>query len=56
MAFLRAPFDVFKAVELNQMLDTQRLEVKGEIRKGLKTQPGTHPTPQATNPTGEHHE
>ncbi|MFK3818720.1 hypothetical protein ACI2KG_19290 [Pseudomonas sp. NPDC089407] len=56
MAFLRAPFDVFKADELNQILETQRLEVKGEIRKGLKTQPDTHPTLRATSPAGEHHE
>ncbi|WP_054926324.1 hypothetical protein [Pseudomonas sp. NBRC 111142] len=56
MAFVRAPFDVLKADELNQMLDTQRLEVKGEMRKGLKTQPDTLPTSEATSSTGEHHE
>ncbi|HEE9763544.1 MULTISPECIES: hypothetical protein [Pseudomonas] len=56
MAFLRAPFDVFKADQLNQMLDTQRLELKEEIRKGLVIQTDTLPTPPTTNQAGEHHE
>lgn len=56
MAFLRAPFDVFRADQLNQMLDAQRLELNDEIRKGLNTQPDTQPTHQASNLSGEHHE
>ncbi|MDH0760381.1 hypothetical protein N5C70_27350 [Pseudomonas juntendi] len=31
MAFLRAPFDVFKADQLNQMLNAQRLELKKQL-------------------------
>ncbi|MCE0853538.1 hypothetical protein LU689_26915 [Pseudomonas asiatica] len=56
MAFLRAPFDVFKADQLNQMLDTQRLELKEELRKGLVVQTDTLPTPPTKNQAGEHHE
>jgi hypothetical protein len=56
MAFLRAPFDVYKADQLNQMLDAQRLELKEEIRVGLHSQGNTLPTSRVTNPAGEHHE
>lgn len=38
MAFLRAPFDVFRADRLNHMLDRQRLELAEEIHKGLMNQ------------------
>lgn len=31
LAFVRAPFDVFKANQLNQMLDAQRLELKKQL-------------------------
>lgn len=31
LAFVRAPFDVFKADQLNQMLDAQRLEMKKQL-------------------------
>ncbi|MCT8191171.1 hypothetical protein ACLPJG_27245 [Pseudomonas aeruginosa] len=31
LAFVRAPFDVFKADQLNQMLDAQRLELKTQL-------------------------
>ncbi|MFL9811040.1 hypothetical protein EQ845_13125 [Pseudomonas putida] len=54
MAFLRAPFDVFKADQLNQMLETQRLALKERIHKGFETQVDSFPTSSNTNPTGEH--
>lgn len=56
MAFLRAPFDVYKADQLNRMLDAQRQELKEEIRKGLHSQENTPPTSLVTNPAGEHYE
>ena len=31
LAFVRAPFDVFKADQLNQMLDAQRTELKKQL-------------------------
>ncbi|MFJ4455417.1 MULTISPECIES: hypothetical protein [Pseudomonas] len=53
LAFVRAPFDVFKADRLNQMLDEQRLVLKEHHPHGLEAaaQPSSN-----TNQAGERHE